>query len=193
MALQRENELCGCGRGREYQKCCGRFTLQEMLEKLASCATSNKRRKKLIERSLKFLKSCEVKGGGAFLILVHPFATEGIIDWTCVGGGRVSRDESDAVVTRRILAGYLPIGCLVEDGFAESGRRVVIDAILAEEGCRDEFVAFARREANIISKTLNGEMSKEDSWTTAVPWGVAPFGHPNGDQETAYNHPEARV
>jgi len=171
MALQGRNEICGCGRGRKYKKCCGRFTFQELLYKLSAYAAANKRKDKLIERSLKFLRSCEVNGGGASLILVDPVTKEDIVSWTCLGGKEFPQDEREAVVTRRILAGYLPIGCLVEDKSAESGCCAVIDATLVEEECRDEFVAFARIEANTIAGTMNGEMSKEDSWMTAVPWG----------------------
>ena len=64
MATQGRNELCGCGRGKKYKKCCGRFTLQEMTAKLAAYAATNKQKNKLIERSLKFLKACEIDGSG---------------------------------------------------------------------------------------------------------------------------------
>lgn len=184
MAFQAKNETSGCGRGKQYGKCCGRFTSEEMLDKLANYAVANKRKNKLIQRSLKFLKSCEVNGGRAFLTLVNPVAKEAIIDWICVGGGKGPQDDREAVVTRRILAGYLPIGCLVEDESADSGRRAVIDATLVEEQFRDEFVAFARLEANIIARTLNSEMSKEDSWVSAMPWGQL---QPVGRRRSATN------
>jgi hypothetical protein len=171
MARQGRNEMCGCGRGKKYKRCCGRFTLPEMLARLSAYAYTNKEKDKLIERSLKFLRSCEVNAGGAFLILVNPTVKEDIIDWTSVGGCKTGPDVREALVTRRILAGYLPIGCLVEDESAESGWRAVIDATLVEEGCRDEFVAFAQIEAYVVAKTFNGEMAKEDSWMTGVPWG----------------------
>jgi len=86
------------------------------------------------------------------------------------GGRNVERDVREAVVTRRILAGYLPMCCLVEDKSIQSGWRGVIDATLVGEECRDEFVAFARQEAEIVAKTFDGKMPKEDSWMTAVPW-----------------------
>ena len=70
------------------------------------------------------------------------------------------------MVTRRIQAGYLPIGGLVADKSAETGWRAVVDATLVGQDCRDEFVAFARMEAKIIAKTLNSEMSREDSWVS---------------------------
>jgi hypothetical protein len=171
MALQGRNEMCGCGRGKKYKKCCGRFTLEELLTKLSAYAATNKQKDKLIERSLKFLKACEVNNGGASLILVNPVTKEDIIDWTAVGSSNVETDVREAVVTRRILAGYLPICCLVEDKSVESGWRAVIVETLVTEECRDEFVAFAQIEATVVAKTFNGEMSKEDSWMTTIPWG----------------------
>jgi len=86
MATQGRNELCGCGRGKKYKKCCGRFTLQEMLAKLSAYAVANKQKNKLIERSLNFLKACEIDESGAFLVLVNPVAKDDIIQWTCLGG-----------------------------------------------------------------------------------------------------------
>jgi hypothetical protein len=175
MALQGRNEICGCGRGRKYKKCCGRFTFQEMLDQLSAYAAANRQKNKLIERSLKFLKRCEVNTGGALLILVNPVTKEDIVSWTCIGGSKVPQDEREAVVTRRVLAGYLPIGCLVEDKSEESGWVAAIDATLVEEEYRDEFVAFAHIEADTIAKTFKGEMSKENSWMMAVPWGDLSF------------------
>lgn len=170
MAIQGRNELCGCGRGKKYKKCCGRFTLQEMAAKLAAYAASNKQKNKLIDRSLKFLKACEIDGSGAFLVLVNPVITEDIFDWTLLGGRSVAHDVREAVVTRRILAGYLPMCCLVEDKSIASGWRGVIDATLVGQECRDEFVALARQEAELVAKTLDGKLAKEDSWMTAMPW-----------------------
>ena len=128
--------------GRKYKKCCGRFTLEEMTAKLAAYAAANKQKNKLIERSLEFLKSCEIEGGRVFLVLVNPVIKDDIIDWAVVGD-RTEQDVREAIVTRRILAGYLPLYCLVEDKSVESGWRGVIDAKLLGEDCRDEFVAFA--------------------------------------------------
>jgi hypothetical protein len=170
MALQGRNEICGCGRGKKYKKCCGTFTLQEMTAKLAAYAAANKQKNKLIERSLKFLKACEIDGSGAYLVLVNPVIKEGIIDWTLLGGRSVAHDVREAVVTRRILAGYLPMCCLVEDKSIASGWRGVIVAALVGEECRDEFVAFARQEAELVAKTLDGKLAKEDSRMTAMPW-----------------------
>jgi hypothetical protein len=171
MATQGRNELCGCGRGKKYKKCCGRFTLQEMTAKLAAYTATNKQKNKLIERSLKFLKACEIDGDGAFLVLVNPVMRDDVIDWSFVGGRSIAHDVREAVVTRRILAGYLPMCCLVEDKSVESGWRGVIDATLVGEECRDEFVAFAHHEAQVVAQTLNGKIAKEDSRMTAVPWG----------------------
>jgi hypothetical protein len=170
MVTQGRNELCGCGRGKKYKKCCGRFTLKEMTAKLAAYAAANRRKEKLIERSLKFLMACEIDGDGASLILVNPVAKDDIVSWTHLGGRGVKQDVREAVVTRRILAGYLPIACLVEDESAQSGRHAVIDATLVAEECRDEFIAFARLEAEIIAKTLNGNVPKEDSWVFPTQW-----------------------
>ena len=41
MARQGRNEVCGCGRGKKYKKCCGRLTLEEMMCKLSAYAASN--------------------------------------------------------------------------------------------------------------------------------------------------------
>jgi len=48
--------------------------------------------------------------------------------------------------------------------------RGVIDASLVGEDCRDEFVAFAQLEGQLVAKTLDGKMPTEDSWMTAMPW-----------------------
>ena len=57
-----------------------------MTAKLASYAAGNKQKNKLIERSLEFLKSCEIEGSRAFLVLVNPVIKDDIIDWVVVGG-----------------------------------------------------------------------------------------------------------
>lgn len=170
MATQGRNELCGCGRGKKYKKCCGRFTMDEMTAKLAAYAAANKEKNKLIERSLKFLKSCEIEGGGAFLVLVDPVAKDDIIDWLLVGGREVGEDVREALVTRRILAGYLPMFCLVEDKSVAAGWQGIIDATLVGEECRDEFIAFANLEGQVVAATLRGKTAKEDGWVTAIPW-----------------------
>jgi hypothetical protein len=170
MAIQGRNELCACGRGKKYKKCCGRFTLQEMTTKLAAYAAANRNKNRIIERSLKFLKACEIDGSGALLVLVNPVVKDDVIGWTTVGGREVEQDVREAVVTRRILAGYLPLCVLVEDKSAESGWRAVIDATLVSEECRDEFIAFAQHEATMVAKTYKGEIPREDSWFSGVPW-----------------------
>ena len=199
MAILGRNELCGCGRGKKYKKCCGRFTLREMLAKLSAYAAANKQKNKLIERSLKFLKACEIDGSGAFLVLVNPVPKDDIIQWTFLGGRTVERDVREAVVTRRILAGYLPMCCLVEDKSIQSGWRGVIDATLIAEECRDEFVAFARQEAEIVAKTFDGKMPQEDSWMTAVPWddlsypGMPTKRRPAGTIKIEVNIPQRKI
>jgi hypothetical protein len=170
MATQGRNELCACGSGKKYKKCCGRFTLDEMMSKLSAYAASNKQKNKLIERSLKFLKACEIDGGDAFLVLVDPVAKDDIIDWTLVGGRDVANDVREALVTRRILAGCLPMFCLVKDKSVGWGWRGEIDATLVGEECRDEFIAFANLEGQVVAATLRGKMAKEDGWVTAIPW-----------------------
>lgn len=170
MATQGRNELCGCGRGKKYKECCGRFTLEEMMSKLSAYAAANKQKNKLIERSLKFLKACEIDGGDAFLVLIDPVAKDDIIDWTLVGGREVGNDVREALVTRRILAGCLPMFCLVKDKSVESGWHGEIDATLGGEECRDEFIAFALHEGQVVAATLRGKIAKEDGWVTAIPW-----------------------
>ena len=130
---QGRNELCGCGRRKKYKKCCGRFTLEEMTAKLAAYAAANRNKNSLIERSLKFLKACEIDGSGALLVLVNPVVKDDVIGWTTLGGREIEQDVREAVVTRRILAGYLPLCVLVEDKSSESGCRAVIDATLVSE------------------------------------------------------------
>jgi hypothetical protein len=76
MATQGRNKICGCGSGKKFKKCCGRFTLEQISSKLAAFAAGNSQKNKLIERSLKFLKACEVNGGGAVLVLVDPVIRE---------------------------------------------------------------------------------------------------------------------
>lgn len=170
MATQGRNELCGCGRGKKYKKCCGRFTLQDMTAKLAAFAAANKQKNKLVERSLKFLQLCEKGGGVALLILVDPVVKDDIVSWTNIGGRGVGRDVREAVVTRRVLAGYLPMCCLVEDKSEPTGWHAVVDETLVAEEWRDEYIAFALEEAKMVANTLNGNLAKEDSWMTPTPW-----------------------
>ena len=55
MALQEKNEVCGCGTGKQFSNCCGRFSSQRILNKLATYAATNNSKNKLIQRSLEFL------------------------------------------------------------------------------------------------------------------------------------------
>src|SRR5947209_7085089 len=139
MAPQARNQKCGCGSGEKLKKCCGRFTLEQVSSKLAAFAAGNNQKNKLIERSLEFLRACEVNGSGAVLVLANPVVREQLVDWTGVGGRNLPDDEREAIVTRRILAGHLPICCLVEDTSLQSGWRAVIDASMVPDECRDEF------------------------------------------------------
>ena len=82
----------------------------------------------------------------------------------------MSDDEREAIVTRRILAGHLPICCLVEDTSLQSGWRAVVDASMVPEECRDEFVAFARSEAVIVGKQFKDALSGVETPVTPVRW-----------------------
>jgi len=164
---QERNERCGCGSGKKHKKCCGRFSLHEMTAKLTAYVEANRRKDQLIRRSLRFLES---RGGDAILCLVNPKPdSDDVISWTQVDN-KTPVDEREAVVTRRILAGYLPVCALVADKEEASGWQAVIDAAMVGEEVRGEFVAFARLEAATIVGTMNGEIDPYDSWMTAVPW-----------------------
>ena len=93
-----------------------------------------------------------------------------MIDWTCVGGKKVPDDEREAIVTRRILAGHLPICCLVEDESIKSGWRAVAVANLVPEEYRSEFVAFARSLAVIVGKEFKDALSGAETSVRLVPW-----------------------
>jgi len=170
MAPQGRNQKCGCGSGKNLKKCCGRFTLEQISSKLAAFAAGNNQKNKLIARSLKFLKAYEVDGSGAVLVLADPVIREQLVDWTGVGGRNVPDDEREAIVTRRILGGHLPICCLVEDTSLQSGWRAVIDASMVPDECRDEFVAFARSEAVIVGKQFKDALSGVETPVTPVRW-----------------------
>jgi hypothetical protein len=170
MARQSRNDRCGCGSGKKFKKCCGRFTLEQLSSKLAAFAASNNQKNKLIEHSLKFLKACEINGSGAVLVLVDPVVKEEIYDWTCVGGRNIPQDEREAIVTRRILAGYLPTCCLVEDNLLRSGWRAVVDGSMVPAEYRDEFIAFARSEAVIVGQQFKDALSGAETSVTPVRW-----------------------
>jgi hypothetical protein len=164
--MQSRNEPCGCRSGKKYKKCCGRFSLQELTGKLSEFASSNRRKERMIERGLKLLTECEGNAKVVFLCLVNPQPTvDGLIDWTVVGNS-VPEDEREAVVTRRVIAGFLPMGCL------RHGMKwcMILDRALVPEEYQAEYVAFARREMNVIAGTMDGNVDHHDSWTTPVAW-----------------------
>jgi hypothetical protein len=148
----------------------GRFTLEQISTKLAAYAAANRRKKKLIDRSLKFLKTCEVNRGGAVLVLVDPVVKDEMIDWICLDSNKVPDDEREAILTGRILAGYLPICCLVEDESLQSGWRPVVDANLVPKEYRDEFIAFARSEADLVALEFKGALSGDETTVMVMPW-----------------------
>jgi hypothetical protein len=140
-----------------------------LLGKLAAYAAANKQKNKLIEHSLQFLKACEIDGAAVFLILADPVVKEDFIDWTNVGSSQ-DHDVREALVTRRILAGYLPVCCLIKDKSTKAGWRALVDDTVVPDEYRDEFLEFASNEATIIASTFNGELSRQDSFMTALPW-----------------------
>lgn len=173
--MQSRNELCGCRSGAKYKKCCGRFSLQELTSKLSEFVASNRRKERLIERGLKMLTKCEVNAKVSYLCLVNPQPTvEGLIGWIVVGNN-VPADEREAVVTRRVFAGFLPVGCLR----LEVEWCMIVDGALVPEEFHAEYVAFARQEMTVIAKTMDGKLDHNDSWMTPVAWSERSYpGHP---------------
>lgn len=143
------------------------FSAAEMTRTLSEFAASNTRKAKLIELGLRMLKMSESTDKAAFLCLVNPKPTvEGTIDWTVLGKG-IPADEREAVVTRRVFAGYLPVGCCLQQG---SGWGMVVDKAFVPEDLQDIYVAFARVEMFLIAKTLDGKAEPEDSAMFPVAW-----------------------
>lgn len=143
--------------------------MAQMLAKLGSYASQNKEKHLLIERALKFLSIC-AQDSPSILLLVNPVPTNGdILDSTLVGSATTMEDR-EALVTRRVLAGYLPVACLARDESPTPNWRATIDPTIVPRGCRDEFVAFAQIEADITIAGFKGKISKNDYWNTAVPW-----------------------
>jgi hypothetical protein len=137
-----------------------------MSSKLSEFAANNRRKDRLIERGLKMLTKYAVNPTHDYLCLVNPKQdAEGCIDWTVVGKS-VPADEREAVVTRRVLAGYLPIGCLLRS----PDWGMILDKSFVPEELHAVYVAFARLEMTFIAATIDGKMDKNDSWTTPVDW-----------------------
>jgi hypothetical protein len=164
--MESRNDLCGCHSGAKYKKCCGRFSLQEMTSKLSEFAANNRKKDRLIERGLKMLTRYAVNPERDYLCLVNPKQdAEGLIAWTIVGGS-IPADEREAVVTRRVLAGYLPVGCLLRN----PDWSMMLDKSLVPEELHAVYVAFARLEMGFIAKTIDGQVDHNDGSITPLKW-----------------------
>jgi hypothetical protein len=164
--MESRNDPCGCHSNKKYKKCCGRFSLGEMTEKLSEFAANNRRKNKLVEQGLKMLRNCEATAKVAYLCLVNPKPNfEGFIDWTVVDKG-IPGDEQEAVATRRVLAGYIPLGCLLRN----PNWSMVLDKSFVPEELHDVYVAFARMEMNFIAATVDGKVDQNDGSISPVKW-----------------------
>ena len=100
------------------------------------------------------------------LCLVNPEPNgEYVIDWSIVAHS-VPSDEQEAVVTRRVLSGFLPIGCLQCD----PSWRLLLDTKFVPPEYLDLYTAFAQSEAAMIVRTLEGKLHPDDGWMTATTW-----------------------
>jgi hypothetical protein len=164
--MESRNDPCGCHSNKKYKKCCGRFSLGEMTEKLSEFAANNRRKNKLVEQGLKMLRNCEATAKVAYLCLVNPKPNfEGFIDWTVVDKG-IPGDEQEAVATRRVLAGYIPLGCLLRS----PNWRMILDKSFVPDEIHDIYVAFARMELNFIAATIDSKVDQNDGSITPLKW-----------------------
>jgi hypothetical protein len=130
-----------------------------MASKLGNFIGNYRRKNKMIKLGLNMLAACEASAAKAHLCLANPKPdAEGFIDWTVVPKD-LPNDEREAVVTRRVLAGYLPLGCLLRKG---DNLRMVIDKTCVPADLRDVYVAFARMEMNFIAATIDGKVNPDD-------------------------------
>jgi hypothetical protein len=146
-----------------------------MTSKLSEFAANNRRKDRLIERGLKMLTKYTVDTTHHHLCLANPKQdAEGSIGWTIVGRS-IPADEREAVVTRRVLAGYLPLGCLLRN----PDWSMMLDKSLVPEELHAVYVAFARMEMSLIAKALDGKAEPEDSVMSPVEWSERSYpGHP---------------
>jgi hypothetical protein len=137
-----------------------------MTATLTKVVSDNIRKDKLIERALKMLDEYAINGIQTYLCLVNPKPNaDEILDWTIVQTN-IPEDEQEAIVTRRVIAGFLPVGCLQRD----PEWRMVIDRAFIPKEHEPIYIAFARREMALIAQTLDGKIDQHDGWITPVPW-----------------------
>ena len=152
--MQEQNELCGCHSGAKYGACCGRFSPEETASKLGNFIGNHRRKNTMIKLGLKLLAAREAIATERYLCLANPKPdAEGFIDWTVVEKS-IPADEQGAVVTRRVLAGYLPLGCLLRN----PEWSMILDKSLVPEELHDVYIAFARTEMNFIAATIDGKL-----------------------------------
>jgi hypothetical protein len=155
---------CICGSGKKSKRCCGRFTFQELTDRLTAWAEGNRRKDLLVEKSLAFLANA---GDGAALVMVKPKPSkDGLVAWTHVTW---KEEEKETVIRLRVLNGYLPMCCLIRDIKTRSGYAVEIPLNIVDENVRDEFVAYGIMQAHVQVNTLTGKLNLLDSWFTDGP------------------------
>lgn len=166
MTEQGRNERCSCGSGKKHKKCCGRFSLRELSDKMREFAETNTQTHMMIERAIELLSFCAEENRPAMLCLAKPTSTSDgdFVDWTTIPAS-VPLEQREALVTRRALSGYIPIGVLIRNCDWQS---VICPPLIPDETYWQFYIPFARRELSIIANTLDGDMPMEDSWMTRV-------------------------
>jgi hypothetical protein len=137
-----------------------------MTSALTNFARINKKKDKMIEQALSMLREHGDRDASTILCLVNPEPNgEHVIDWSIVAHS-VPSDEQEAVVTRRVLSGFLPIGCLQ----CAPSWRFLLDTKFVPPEYLDLYTAFAQSEAALIVRTLEGTVHPDDGWMTATTW-----------------------
>ena len=131
-----------------------------LCKRLEPCATEIKGQRALIERTINRAVSWHKTHQQTVLILVCPIAHDGdILDWTW---SSPSHEHFRDVVTNRIRRGFLPIGMMDN---TVSGPVLAAMADSVSVGYREDFIEFAKIEADIIYKQQRGMLSKDGAWS----------------------------
>jgi hypothetical protein len=150
--LNDENDF---GRGKKFKKCCGRFNVEELTRSLSALVESALPTDKLIEYSLKMLTQSDVDSRGSYFCLMNPkLGPNSEISWAFFRNSQLSHDDRAAIVMRRMLAGFLPMGWLIADLI--HGWRTATDVSWVPSEYRDAYVFVARLGMTLLSETLEG-------------------------------------